>query len=258
LTIGNWLESGTFIMSDATKLSLATKNNLGLKGDRRFTKLDRVIETYLPFSYSSSMRRNLSGCSFILDVGCGPLSPLAKMMSRDVKIVGIDIFKPYLQRALLNDTHEHIVLCDAKSLPFASDSLDAVVASGIIEHLGPLEGSALIGEMLRIARERVLITTVNGFLQQSAYDGNPQQAHISGWTVREFRKRGFKITGIRGLRPLRGERASPRITPLLLGHFVCFISELLLISRFLPQTAFELLCVKRKHENALTPGKGGA
>ncbi len=75
------------------------------------------------------MRRKLLGCSFILDVGCGPGSPLPKLMNRGVEILGVDIFKPYLRRGISNYTHEHLVLCDAKSLPFASESLDAVVAS---------------------------------------------------------------------------------------------------------------------------------
>jgi SAM-dependent methyltransferase len=233
-------------------LSLAAKTNLGLTRDRGITKLDHIIETYLPFSYSCSMRGKLQGCAFILDVGCGPLSPLTKLMNRGVKIVGVDIFKPYLQRGLSSETHEHLVLCDAKSLPFASESLDAVVASDLIEHLSTLQGDALIAEMLRVARKRVVIVTVNGFLRQSAYDDNPHQAHVCGWTVRDFRRRGFRITGIRGLKSLRRERASPRVTPLLLGYFVCFISELLLIPRYLPQAAFQLLCVKLKHENSST------
>jgi hypothetical protein len=138
-------------------------------------------------------------------------------------------------------------------LPFANGSFDVVVALDVIEHLGQADGELLINEMWRVARKRIVITTINGFLQQSEYDNNPYQVHKSGWNVPTLREIGFHVMGLRGLKLLRGERATPRIRPLLFGHFVCFISELLLVSRFVPQVAFQLLCVREKNIECESP-----
>lgn len=239
---------------DGFDSSTYTRNFSALTDDPRIAKIDSILETHVPFSYSYSLLGELAGNSTFLDIGCGWRSPLSKIAGRrSTELVGADIFKPYLRKAVSNRTHDHFVLCESTTLPFANGSFDVVAALDVIEHLGPAHGSHLIDEMCRVSRKRIVITTMNGFLRQSEYDQNPYQVHRSGWTVQTLRKMGFHVIGLRGFKLLRGERATPRIMPLLLGHFVCFVSEMLLVSRFVPQVAFQLLCVKDKNDESEGP-----
>jgi len=90
-----------------------------------------------------------------LDVGCGPKSPLTKTVDKlKVELVGVDIFRPYLREANSSKTHEHLIMCEIRSLPFPSGSIDAVIALDTLEHLPPDGAKLLIKEMTRVARKK--------------------------------------------------------------------------------------------------------
>jgi hypothetical protein len=124
----------------------------------------------------------------------------------------------------------------------APDSFDAVVAFDLIEHLGRDEGLALLAMMERMARSRVVVFTPNGYLPQEPRDGNPLQAHRSGWTAEDFRRLGYDVHGVHGLRHLRGERGSMRWRPSRFWGVVSDLTQPLVYRR--PSLAFHLLCVK--------------
>lgn len=73
-------------------------------------------------------------------------------------------------------------------------SFDAVVAFDVIEHMTREDGGEMIAEMLRIAREQVVIFTPLGLMPQSGGDetdpwgmqGQHWQQHRSGWTPADF------------------------------------------------------------------------
>jgi len=66
--------------------------------------------------------------------------------------------------------------------------------------------------------------------------------HRSGWTVEEMRMLGFKVEGMMGLKPLRGEFGEVKWKPKLFWHRVSVLTQPFV--RNAPSLAYQLLCVK--------------
>jgi ubiquinone/menaquinone biosynthesis C-methylase UbiE len=196
-------------------------------------------------NYQAELEKTVGDCKTLLDVGCGSSSPV-KPFSKRVFCVGVDAFQPSIEKSRKERIHNEYHILDALDIgkEFRSNSFDCVLASGLIEHLTKEEGIRLLAMMERIARKRTIIITPNGFLPQGEYDSNPGQIHKSGWTVREMKNRGYKVIGINGWKPLRGERASIRFRPRLLFGVISVVSEFLVKNH--PDRAFELMCSKDK------------
>ena len=104
----------------------------------------------------------------ILDVGCGPARILKHLTSLDEgEYIGLDIAR----KAISPNTttlNAGFVLSDAESLPFNSQSFDAVIASHLIEHLYNPE--AFLCECSRVLKGggTLIIATPNrtSFLKQ--------------------------------------------------------------------------------------------
>lgn len=72
--------------------------------------------------------------------------------------------------------------------------IDTAVAIDVVEHLTREDGLAMIAEMVRLARQQVLIFTPLGFMPQDGgkdadpwgYQGQRWQVHRSGWTPADF------------------------------------------------------------------------
>jgi predicted TPR repeat methyltransferase len=193
--------------------------------------------------YQRELRRAARGCRTLLDIGCGPNSPLRGVARRMESSVGLDAFAPALEESRARKIHTTHILGDARKLNemFEPKSFDCVAATDLIEHLEKDEGFELLRAMERIARRRIIIFTPSGFLPQESFGGNDFQRHRSGWSVDEMRDLGFEVRGINGWKPLRGERALVR-RPRFLWEPVSFLSQPLVLRR--PQHAFQLLCVK--------------
>jgi ubiquinone/menaquinone biosynthesis C-methylase UbiE len=59
-----------------------------------------------------------------LDAGCGKHSPIASIANHyKFKVIGIDIFKPYLEEAKGKGIYQSIILGDVRRLPFKDDVL---------------------------------------------------------------------------------------------------------------------------------------
>ena len=101
--------------------------------------------------------------------------------------------------------------------------------------------------MERVSSNQVIVFTPNGFLKQGDHyiKINPWQRHRSGWSVKDFEKRGYKVYGVNGWKPLRGENAVPRIKPLFLGIIISEITQFFII--FFPTKAFQLFAVLKKN-----------
>lgn len=197
------------------------------------------------YAYPVALRQVLSGSASILDVGCGRESPAA-CMRNSAHLVGVDAHAPSIEeskrRALHHEYHVHDVLEIGSK--FAPGSFECVAALDLIEHLKKEDGLQLLDAMERIASKRVVVFTPNGFLKQGEYDSNPWQVHLSGWTVDEMQKRGYRVIGINGWRPLRGEFGFIRFKPKYLWILISDLSEF--IVRWRPRHAFQILCVKDK------------
>lgn len=183
----------------------------------------------------------LNGCHTLLNLGCGT-TPL-HASKRPLLTVGVDGNLPSLRSARRDRTHDQFVLADLRRLPFRGKSMDGVAALDSIEHLEKASGLALLDEMERVARRRVVVLTPNGFLPKGELeDGNPLQAHRSGWCVSDFASRGFTVVGRHGLKALRGEHAEIRWQPRLLWRLVSYMSQPFVKRR--PEHAFHLLAYR--------------
>lgn len=184
----------------------------------------------------------------ILDVGCGRHSSLSGIKKGSVRI-GIDHYEPYISMSRSQSVHDFYVIGDARELPFEANSFDCALATEVLEHLDKQEGLKMIKEMERVAKKKILLTTPNGFLP--TYPGpndNPDEAHLSGWTVDELKDLGFKVYGISGLKALwtikDGQAAVwliPKRLPIL-SVIVADMTSFLVYKN--PHQAFQLFLLK--------------
>lgn len=183
-------------------------------------------------------------CDSVLDVGCGTDSPVGRLTARLGRTVGVDGHAPSVEASRRRGMHSDYLVAGVLEIGehFAERSFDCVVASDLIEHLEKADALRLLGLMERIARKKVIVFTPNGFLLQGEYGDNPFQRHRSGWGVEEMQALGYRVSGINGWRPLRGELARVAWRPRPFWKAVSFLSRPL-TARF-PRHAFQLLCVK--------------
>ncbi|MCH7808535.1 MAG: class I SAM-dependent methyltransferase [Planctomycetes bacterium] len=83
----------------------------------------------------------------VLDIGCGTGATVSRLRARGVDAVGID-FAPAMVEAAHREyaLEDHVHCAEATNLPFASSSLDAVLANGVFHHLA-VQGR--LGDALR-------------------------------------------------------------------------------------------------------------
>lgn len=215
----------------------------------RHMRIKKLYKQLFP-GYERYLEKELQENDTVLDLGCGKNSPLRHC--RVSYSVGIDLFEPYLKESKKKRIHNDYVLADVRNLPFAHKSFDVVACIDILEHLTKKEGYKLIKNVEQIAKKKIIILTPNGFLPQAQYDKNVLQIHKSGWTIDEFKRLGFDVKGINGLKFFRGEKGKPKfkfkLKILNLAVTVLLDLSQKIVSLF-PQLAFQLLAVKKlKHE----------
>lgn len=212
-------------------------------------KTFRISRETGPFSsYRANallLTRVLGDCASVLDVGCGGNSILRFLPGSCKLLVGIDSYRPDLDRARAAGTHDELILADARDLNrrFVAGQFDAAVALDVIEHLTRKDGIALLENLELIAGRRVVISTPTGFLPQSADERGDYQEHLSGWEPEELRKRGYRVTGLNGPKILRADHHRLRFRPAVFWAPVSRISQRLWCRKH-PETAAALLAVK--------------
>ncbi len=199
------------------------------------------------------LQNELSDCISVLDLGCGPNSPIKNC--KNIKYsVGVDAFEEYITQSKQKEIHTEYIQNTIENLVFEDKSFDAVIMIDVLEHLTPEVGKEVIEKAKHWARNKVIINSPNGFIHQAELDNNPYQKHLSGWTVKELRQFGFKIRGLAGLRSLRKGKdyedgmdddltVSIRYKPKLLWFALATVSQLFTYN--FPQYAFELFCVHK-------------
>ncbi|MFQ3599201.1 MAG: class I SAM-dependent methyltransferase [Chloroherpetonaceae bacterium] len=186
----------------------------------------------------------LSAGESLLDVGCGSNSPI-RFFSKKLKYaVGVDGFLPSIEKSRANQIHHDYKQANLMEIDsvFEPKSFDTVLASDVIEHFEKADGLKLLEKMEKVARKKVIVFTPNGFQPQGEFENNPYQLHRSGWTVKEMQSLGFKVVGMMGLKPLRGEFGEVRWKPKLFWHRVSVLTQPLV--RNAPSLAYQLLCIK--------------
>ncbi len=198
------------------------------------------------------LRKNLKDCESVLDLGCGPSSPL--QYAKNVKYsIGVEAFAPYMEESKKRKIHTKYIEKRVEEVDFPGKSFDAVIMIEVLEHLSEDIGYAMLKKADKWAKKKVIVSTPNGFLSQRERDENPFQKHLSGWDKRTMEKLGFKCRGLAGLKILHSEypreeteddfTASMRFRPKLFWFFIAALSQLITYS--FPKHAFELFCVKK-------------
>lgn len=180
----------------------------------------------------------------VLDVGCGSDPVVPDLLPAGSVYVGVDISLADMSLGRSSTTRRQFVIGDARGLDalFRPGSFDLVLALDVIEHLPKERGEAFLRALETLATRRVVVFTPNGFLEQGPLDGNPYQRHLSGWTPGEMAGHGYRVVGINGWRPLRGERAAIRWRPVGFWSRVSLYTQRWFVAH--PHHAFQLLCTK--------------
>ena len=206
------------------------------------SKIADVYKTIFP-SYAVFLRKELTDCDSVLDIGCGIRSPAAPFRF-GVYSVGVELYLPSLLKCKKAGLYSDLVHSDISQVEFKSKSFDCVLCSDVIEHLTKKDGLALIKKMEDIAIKKVLIVTPNGYnIKEHLEDDNTLQAHKSGWTVKEFKDMAYEVKGALGLKVLRGEKEKIKFKPWALWLTISDLTQLVTFSH--PQYAYHILCVKR-------------
>ncbi len=145
------------------------------------------------------IQRDLKDCQSVLDLGCGPSSPIKNC--KNIKYsVGVEIFKKYLNLSKKQKIHTKYLNQDILSLDFPKKSFDAVILIEVLEHLSKKDGKKVIKLASNWAKNKVIISTPNEYFPMESVDKNTFQKHLSGWSTNELSKYGFKCHGVSGLK----------------------------------------------------------
>lgn len=190
--------------------------------------------------YLSMLKEELKGCKSVLDVGSGIHSPVTRI-PRTFYLEGIDLLPVPKKKFQMHDAYKKGDVRHIRKF-YKSKSFDAAVVLDVIEHLTKDDALQLLKDLEVITRKKIIILTPEGYHHQGEVDGNPYMTHLSGWKADEFRKRGYRVHGLQGLKILRGEEAGMKYKPwyawLLLSHLTQSVTY------FFPRIAFHLAAVK--------------
>lgn len=200
---------------------------------------DKIIE--------SIFRKEIKKGQSVLDLGCGPHSPLKILKNEpnlELKSVGVDIFHPYIQNNInIEKIHTEYIESDILNINFPDNSFDCAIMIDVIEHIKKEDFIEFLPRLEKISK-KIIIITPNDFIEQDTYDENIYQKHLSGWTVDDFEKLGFKCSGLSGAKFLRKELWIPKIKPFFLGNIICDLSQFLVKEK--PRHAYHLVAIKSK------------
>ena len=202
----------------------------------------------------SALKDELKDCESVLDLGCGPDSPL-QYCTNIKHSVGVEAFQPYLEKTQEKKIHSEYLDKNIADLDFEDNSFDAVILMEVIEHMEESEGLETLKKLEKWARKKVIVSTPNGFFPQKVVDNNPMQVHLSGWDIPKMKALGFnRFKGLAGLKNLRAEIdhdtmgddlfISIKYKPKFFWFIIATLSQILTYR--LPNLAFGLFCVKMK------------
>jgi 2-polyprenyl-3-methyl-5-hydroxy-6-metoxy-1,4-benzoquinol methylase len=162
-------------------------------------EIDPIISGWLP---------NLSGMR-VLDLGCGKGS-LGLLLRQapgglHAHLTGAEIFQPNIDFVRRFNLYDEIFEGDISTKDQWPD-FDVVVACEILEHL-PREAAEQLLARIEEHTQTVIVSTPNGRDLRGPIGGNPAEAHLSVWTVADFKTRGYEVKGVGSLLH-RGSRRS--------------------------------------------------
>ena len=214
-----------------------------------FLRKSQTVGKIIP-TLDTELDRNLRDCSTVLDLGCGPNSPVGALKYLTTR-VGVEPFGPYLELAKSRSTHDQFHQKLITELDFEPRSFDAVIMIDVIEHMTEEDGLTALRLAEKWARKKVIINSPNGYIPQKSLDGNPLQEHKSGWSYSRMKDLGFVSRGLAGPKWLRHEveaetmgddlLTSIRFRPKIVWFIIATLLQPL-VYRF-PRFAFSLMSI---------------
>jgi SAM-dependent methyltransferase len=220
---------------------------------RKSRLLGKIIHTL-----DYCLQWELKDCESVLDLGCGPSSPL--QYCKNIKYsIGVEAFQPYLEESKRKNIHTEYLKKRIEEVDFSRDSFDAVIMIEVLEHLTKETGLEILEKAEKWAKNKIIISTPNGYFPMDAVDSNVFQRHLSGWNIDALEKLGFKCYGVSGLKSLylkenivhslNNEKdntfSNIRFRP---KKFFYVINGLLQVfSYYFPKKAFGLFAIKNKN-----------
>ena len=130
------------------------------------------------------------------------------MRSATFRSTGVDVDAAAISHARSRGAHDEYVQADFRTHAFP-EKFDVVVLSHLIEHFERDEGLQVLRRVEELGRRLIYVETPHGFLEQTDFDGNPFQRHLSGWFPHDFASRGYTCfgSGMRGLTGPTGKSA---------------------------------------------------
>ncbi|GAI94208.1 unnamed protein product, partial [marine sediment metagenome] len=83
--------------------------------------------------WTNYLKKELSDCETLLDLGCGRNSPV-QYVSTPYSL-GTELFKPYLEESKGKRIHSEYIVADIRRIEFKENSFDAVLLLDVLEHL---------------------------------------------------------------------------------------------------------------------------
>ena len=135
----------------------------------------------------------------VVDLGCGfgtwghTIRSMIIQGGNHAYIIGCDIFRPFLVRNKKYNAYDELVLCDARCLPFQQKSADIVLSFEMIEHMDKNSGIAFLISLDNLCKDRIVLSTPCGFLEQHDIDETLFEEHKSSWVDKDFSENGFQV-----------------------------------------------------------------
>lgn len=197
------------------------------------------------------LQKELRDCKSVIDLGCGPSSPLQYCPWIEYSI-GVEAFEPYLEQSKARRIHNEYQNTRLEHLDFQDHCVDAVILIDVLEHLPEEIGYQILEKAERWARKKVIVSSPNGFIEQSDLDGNELQKHLSGWDYAKMKALGFRCRGMAGPKWLRREveggtmgddlLVSIRFQPRFLWFMISSVFQPVIY--YLPKMAFSLFSTR--------------
>ncbi len=215
--------------------------------DKRFIFIYRI----LPFTYIGMVRSafgellKIKSNLDMLDLGCGDGSATKNLgLPKNFKIIGVEIFKPYLPLAKEKGIYTKLLNKDVRKIT-ASKKTDIVLAAHILEHFTKEEGRKFLKQVENLARKKIIIIVPIEDNPQEMYDKNQYQEHKSSWKINEMKERGYEIKA-HGLKLLWGNNNVVQKYKIF-SYFLFIISDLFYpLLSIRPELGTYMICVKDK------------
>lgn len=196
------------------------------------------------YDYRRWLKRDLTDCGTILELGCGANSPLVQI-GVSHRTDAVDIWPPYVDMHKRAGTYRHCHQLNILNLePGNIGEYDAVVICDVLEHLNKsdVDAAMIFAKLEAIAIKKIILFTPNGYVDNDEVHGDPHQKHLSAWEPEDFISRGYKVVGATGLRWIFGKASLPKWHPYYAWSVIGMLSKPLVYHR--PKLAWHSYAVK--------------